>query len=273
MNRPMPLLLTLVFSVTFTIAPCRAMVVTCVNCSENLTQALEHATSLSQLETLMSDYAESVQQTIQQIEMVANQVKQYENMVQNTVKLPETMMGDVLGAFNDLASSVTSLQTQVGDIAAMGNLFDQLYSVPDLLTDAATAGRETQAALNTDYFAKWQEWTDAIDAGCESAFRLSGQQLEDIVQDAAAFEDHMRDLLSTPEGQMEALEAGNELAALQINEARQLRTLLAVAQQQATAVEMRRQQEDQLTAELWREFTRTDKLDGVSGSTANPDPF
>lgn len=245
----------------------------CINCSNELTQSLMHALGLEELQQTIALYEEAVQQTVQQIEMVSNLVKQYENMVQNTVKLPAQLVNQVTGTFRELGGTVAQLQQQVGDVAALGEIVEQLYGNPDFLAGLATAGRGEQPQLNAQYYAKWQQWTETIEDGCESLFKISGQQLQDLIQDADAFDDHIAELLSTPEGQMEALEAANALASLQLDEARQLRALLLSSQQLMAEVQMKREQTDRRTTEAWKEFTRTDKLTGVSGKSPADDPF
>ena len=64
--------------------------------------------------------------------------------------------------------------------------------------------------------------------------------------------------------------AGNQLAALQIQEARQLRELTATQVQSAIASQMKAEKESQMTRELWKGMSKTDKLGGLS---SKPDPF
>ena len=65
---------------------------------------------------------------------------------------------------------------------------------------------------------------------------------------------------------MQALEAGNQLAALQIEEIRQFREL-AATQAQAEAIRgMKQEKQDQMAEERWRKMTNTDKLTNESGS-------
>ena len=256
-----------------TVSPGNTLVVYCTNCSEMFTQALERVTNLSQLQTLVSQYQEAVTQTIEQIEMVANQVKQYQNMVQNTVKLPAQLINKVTGTFKQLASLTKSLQTQAGDIAAMGSIFTEIYGDSDFLKGIAKAGTGTTRTVNAQYQAKLEEWSSETQRASKAAFQVTGEQLDDLMNNAGDFDSHVSDLLSTPDGQMQALESANELAALQLKEARELRTLLVTSTQANIQDRMKAEKQDELRSTWWQEMTKTDKLQGISGKSPKADPF
>ena len=256
-----------------TASPGNTMVVYCTNCSEMFTQALERVTNLSQLQTLVSQYQEAVTQTIEQIEMVANQVKQYQNMVQNTIKLPAQLINKVTGTFKQLASLTKSLQTQAGDIAAMGSIFTEIYGNSDFLRGIAKAGTGTTKTVNAQYQAKLEEWSSESQRASKAAFQVTGEQLDDLMGSAEDFDSHINQLLSTPEGQMQALESANQLAALQLKEARELRTLLLTTNQADIQDRMKAEKQDELRSTWWQEMTKTDKLQGISGKNPKADPF
>ncbi|MDM8217269.1 P-type conjugative transfer protein TrbJ, partial [Desulfovibrio piger] len=67
-------------------------------------------------------------------------------------------------------------------------------------------------------------------------------------------------LLDTPEGQQQALMAGNQLAALQIQEARQLRELVATKVQSDLAGQVKKEKEAQVSEEMARSLTDFSKL-------------
>ena len=250
------------------------LVVTCTNCSEKLIQILDRVTNVEELATLAADYEESVAQTMHQMQMVANQLDQYSNMVQNTIKLPQTLLNKITGDFTELAGLTRSIQNQVGDVVALGNLFDEIYADRNFLNNLATAQGSGIELANEQYFEKWNDWSDQVERASKAVFQVSGQQLDDLIQDADAFDQHIASLLSTPEGQVQALDAGNQLAALQIEEARQLRTLLLTATQAQAQESMKAERLEELRAQWWKDATCTDKLEGKVGiKNAQPDPF
>jgi len=257
-----------------------AIPVECVNCSDNIVQALNQITTLEELGQLISSYEEQVEQTLKQIQMVQNQIQQYENMVKNTIKLPAQLLNKVTGTFKQLASLTSGVQNQVGDIAALGDVFKQVYMNKDFLKGIASAGTVSGGGINAirqqnaQYYQKWQAMNAEIERASQATFQMSGQQLQDLVQDADGFDAHISSLLNTPEGAVQALDSGNQLAALQIQEARQLRTLMLNSVQAVTQKDMSAQRREELRMEQQREMYNTDKLRGKVGvENAHKDPF
>ena len=64
--------------------------------------------------------------------------------------------------------------------------------------------------------------------------------------------------------------AGNQLSALQVQEARQLRELMATQVQSDLASQMKTEKESQMAQEAWRDTLKTNKIGKAS---AKPDPF
>ena len=87
------------------------------------------------------------------------------------------------------------------------------------------------------------------------------------MNNADDFDSHITDLLSTPDGQMQALESANELATLQLKEAREQRTLLVTSSQANIQDRMKTEKQDELRSTWWQEMTKTDKLQGISGKS------
>ena len=67
--------------------------------------------------------------------------------------------------------------------------------------------------------------------------------------DSGEFESQVSELLSTPEGQMQALDAGNQLAGMQLEESRNLRALLASYIQTISQIEKKREMERDIEIE------------------------
>lgn len=80
------------------------------------------------------------------------------------------------------------------------------------------------------------------------------------MEESGELRDYLDNLLSKPEGHMQALEAGNQLAALQIEEIRQFRELMATQAQHQTLKEMKEEKQDEMANAQHQEATKTDKL-------------
>jgi len=235
-----------------------------------VTQMLERITSVEQLAALKNQVSEAMTQTMQQIEMVRQNVEQYANMVQNTMQLPANLVNELKGNLTKLASLSATLQTQRGDMVALGQIFMNLFPEQSLFGDLAGASPAQVQQANARYEAEWNKWAANVDQATQATFQLSGQQLSELQQDTERFQQYIDNLLSTPDGQQKAIMAGNQLAALQIQEARQLRELLATQAQSALASQMKDEKESQMQQELWREMNKTGKLGGLR---SKPDPF
>ena len=225
----------------------------CTNCSDRFTQALDRVTNVEQLRQLAKDYEQSIQQTAQQIALVQNNLEQYANMVQNTISLPQNILNQVKQDLNRLAALTSSLNTQRGDLTAMSEIFGEIYPG---LTTMGDLFADPEAKL-TDL---WAKWTKASDTAAEALFQLTGIQLHELANDSNVLNSHIDSLLATPEGQMQALQAGNNLAAVQIQEMRQLRELVATMAQTSLQMALKEEKKEQMSQEIWHEMHKTDLL-------------
>jgi len=239
------------FALALTPAP--AFPIVCTNCSTVFVQMLERITNVQQLVTLKNQYTEALTQTAQQIELVRN-------AIQNTMQLPEQARGELTGQYASLANLTRQLKTQRGDFTALAQVFNTLYPEQSEFAklSAASTPEEIEAA-NKRYRDYQDNWSKTVDESTQATYQLSGKQLEDLA-DAGELDAYIQGLLNTPEGQMQAAQAGNQLAALQVREARQLRELLATKAQSDLAEQEKKEKNDEWMAEQWRQATKTDML-------------
>ena len=250
--------------------PAHALTVTCTNCSTNLLQVLDRITNVEQLSSMLKQYQEAVEQTRQQITMVRQNIEQYENMLQNTAQLPASLVNELKNSLTRLASLSSTLRTQRGDSVALGEIFTNLFPEQALFGTLAGASPAQVEEANRRYREEWDKWAESVDQAAQATFQLSGQQLADLQKDPARFQSYIDNLLSTPDGQMKAIQAGNQLSALQVQEARQLRELMATQVQSNLASQMKSEKESQMTQEAWRETLKTNR---IGKAQAKPDPF
>ncbi|MCT4625651.1 P-type conjugative transfer protein TrbJ [Halodesulfovibrio sp.] len=223
-----------------------ARTVYCTNCSNKFMQALDRVTNVNQLKALWKEYSESVQQTAQQIRMVQQNVEQYANMVYNTVALPADTMNQMVNDFTRMSGYVENISARTGEINSMKELYNAFYS-----KQAALRGMVNTAEGTKNYTDRWDRWSSEVDRACEATFKLSGNQLADL-RDNGELEAHIRGLLSTPKGRMEAIQAGNKLTSIQIQEAQATRALMATYVQQ----QMAQMQKDEKVKQVQEEAKR-----------------
>jgi len=237
------LALTVALWLAASAGPASAYTVFCSNCSEAWTQQMERITNLEQLRNQLNTYHEAIQQTQQQIELVQNNIQQYRNMIQNTLNLPANLLNKIKGEFSDLARLVNTVKLLKGDVLAMSQVFNETYPGLDLIKNIAKGnGDKTIKEI-------WEAWSGETDRAAEATFQVTGQQLKDLAENSEDLDRHIGELLSTPEGQMQALQSGNALAAIQVDEMRKLRSMMAVSIQSATQALMKGEKREQLSVE------------------------
>ena len=263
-------LVLMLFCGNASISYAQSGVVWCTNCSSEFTQALMNSTSLSQLSELASQVDQAMQQTQQQIQMVQNGANQLQNMVKNTTGLPTSMISKAQGMFSQLTSLTKQLNVNRGDASAMNQIFSATYSSTGAIRSLAAPLKSQAAASGTKLSQEKDTMNDDVFSGQQAAFDASGQNLDDLEQQAADLDQQMSDLMQTPEGQMQAIQAGNQIAAQSLGESQKLRGLLAVSIQ-ANAKKAASDEADKVASKAaWDAATATDHL---TGGTSQQDPF
>lgn len=247
--------------------PAHAETVYCWNCSDKVTQLLDRITNIEQLQMLIKGYDETVQQTAAQLELVAQHIKEYENMLLHTVRLPRELIGKISAKLSEAGRITAALNSIRADIEGLSRIYDELYGTRDDLKNLANLPRAMLTQGVSTYHTSWDRWSERVDKATQATFQLSGHQLKQLA-DSGELEGYINGLLSTPEGQQQALMAANQLAALQIQEARQLRELIATKVQSDLASQTKQEKERQMGEELHRQM-----LGGTASKQSRPDPF
>ena len=267
-NNILPLLL--IFLVVCN-APAQAATVYCKNCSTSLVQAIERSQSYQQMKDIALKLQEGYKQTMHQFNILQQEIAQYQNMVQNTMQLPASVIAEVKGKIAKLAALSQQIKTFRGDITALGQAFTQLFPAQSSWGELSAGSTDAEITeFNQRYRDHWERWSKGVDEAEMATFQLSGAQLQALQKDALAFDQHLDTLLSTPDGQMKALMASNQLATLHIQESRQLRELMATYVQGNVARDMKAEKESQVSREQWKKLTNSD---GLKGRPVPADPF
>jgi type IV secretion system protein TrbJ len=191
--------------------PARAQwAVACVNCSTMETQLLEYAKQAEQLETQLQQYG--------------TQLRQYANMVTNTVALPQELWGNVqsdIMQVRNLSNAASLLSGNANSIVT------RLQSASGYANQAASLGNIA------DQFTTWQQTIGNNISTLGRTLGLQQNQQADNASLLTTLESHSQNA----QGQMQAIQAGNELAhvnAVQLEEIEA--TLSATAQMKATGI-------------------------------------
>jgi len=165
--------------------------------------------------------AQQAQQLQQQAQSYATQLRQFANMVQNTTALPyqawNTVQNDIVQVRN-LSNAASVLSGNAG-------------SMTTRLSSAA--GYANQAANLGNISGQFTQWQQTIGNNVETLGRTLGLQQGQQQTDAALLA-QIQLHATTATGQMQAIQAGNELAGATANQLMQIEaTLAATAQLQA----------------------------------------
>jgi type IV secretion system protein TrbJ len=216
----------------------------CANCSTVLQQ--------------MFEYINAMEQTSQQMEQTSQQIAMVQNMMKNTARLATGQQTQYANQLSQLAHLTNQLNTQRGEYSQIAQVYQGLFPSQSNMNSLATSSNPT--AANQQYQALSQQMTQEVDARTMATYQVSAKQLQDL-QNAGALENHINGLLQTPEGQMQAVQAGNQLASLQLTEQRQLRELLATQAQAQAAAQAEREKKDQMKRSWWQQATRNSQID------------
>ena len=226
--------------------PAPAPAVFCSNCSTVFQQVLEYATQLKELAELVTQTQEAIKQT--------------EMEIKNLEKLGKDLRDNPLETLLDLANKTSKLNTYRAEENVLAQIFNELFPEQSMFADLAGASASEIDAANKKYQKHYDEWSKAIDQATQATFQLSGRQLKDM-EESGELRGYLENLLNKPEGHMQAIQAGNQLAALQIQEIRQFRELAATQAQSEITQQMKQEKQEEMRKEIKREMTTTDKLE------------
>lgn len=195
----------LAFGAAATPSPAWSLV--CTNCSSLIQQLIDYAKQLEQYRTQLQSYS--------------TQLSQYRNMVQNTVSLPMQVWSDVQGDIAQIKALSDASSLLSGN---SGDILSRLNSA------TGYANRVAGLANMPDQILGWQR---SYKTAAEGFARTLGLQ-QNQAGDTAALLRRLQAHSEGADGQMRALQAGNELAAATVGQIMRVQaTISATAQYQA----------------------------------------
>ncbi len=189
--------------------PARAQwAVTCVNCSTTWTQLLQYAKEAQSLATQLQQYQ--------------TQLQQYANMVTNTVALPQEIWGTVQSDIMQVQALSNAASLLSGN---SGSMISRLQSASAYANQVASLG---------NIAGQFSTWQQTIGNNLSTMGRTLGIQ-QSQQQNQAAILQALQQHSQSAQGQMQAIQAGNELAGANAAQLAQIQaTLTATAQMQAS---------------------------------------
>ena len=186
--------------------------------------ALE-TTQLANNSELGAILGQEVEQISNQVKQITNQLNQYNEMLKQGLKLPTSFI-------NDVSSQLQSLQTAVRQTVGLYQSYGRFASSLERMLDAPLSGTALENAVTRS-----RQATATLNA---IANKLD-QTIRQIEQDNEVIE-QLHDRSANAVGQMQALQAGNEIAVAIAQEINKLRNDINILQSQLLAIEAERQQ-------------------------------
>ena len=185
--------------------------------------------------TLVSS-VQNVAQTLKQVEQYGTQLQQYQNELKNTVAPAAYVWDQANSTMNKLRGATDTLsyyKQQAGSIDGYLSKFQDVnyYRGSPCFSSGGCSPAE-QAAIQQSQMLGSQTQKRANDA----MFQGLDQQQNNLQSDAAQLQ-LLQSQAGSADGQMKAIQAGNQLASNQANQLLQIRSLM-ITQQNAIATKM-----------------------------------
>ncbi|EOC0478874.1 P-type conjugative transfer protein TrbJ [Cronobacter turicensis] len=176
----------------------------------------------------------NVQAVAKQIQQYQTQLQQYENMLQNTVAPAAYIWDQTNSTINRLLQAQDTLnyyKNQAGSLDSYLKRYQDISyyrSSPCFKSNIVCTADEISALRSAD-----QNSSEARKKANDAVFKVIDQQQETLRSDANKLAD-LQSQVTGATGQMQAIQAANQLASAQANQLLQIRSIL-VAQQNAAA--------------------------------------
>ena len=216
---------------------------TCANCSTELGDTLRQATNIAQM--------------IKEYDKI---VEQLDVMYKNLEQLPEYLKSQPVEGMKKLAGLTSEAVTLKADQNAMIQIINELYPDQSIFAQLAGATDDEITAANEEYQRHYDAWSAEVNRGILGTFQVSGRQLQEMT-DNGELETYIDNLLKTPEGQEQALEAANQLAAMQLKDSIATRELIAAMAQGQAVTAAKAEKMNEMDKAKWEAVTNTDKLE------------
>jgi len=184
-----------------------AVIVECANCSQFAEQ-------------LISDAKQAAQYTLQ-LQQKATQLQQYANQIQNTVALPMSVWASVQSDIIQVRSLANAASLLTGN---SGSILTRLQSAQGYVNQASFLPQNIGSQ-----FTMWQQTIGNANNAFARTMGVQQGQEQNYAVLQAAINQHSQ----TATGQMQAIQAGNELASLTSTQLNQIQTTLTAAGQEA----------------------------------------
>ncbi len=163
---------------------------------------------------------EAIRHTQNQIQSLTNQLNQYKRMLQDAMNPGSWGWGDIQDTLNQLTNTMGSLNSISGSAGGMNQFLDAFGSHSKYHESGEYYGTGNPALYSGDLAGM-----DMQKQSADDMFNLITEQQEAMEKYAEDLE-RLKSNASSAEGQQEAIQAGNQLASMQIQLLSQIHALL-----------------------------------------------
>jgi P-type conjugative transfer protein TrbJ len=178
------------------------------NMVHNIITAVQQTLSVAQEVQMVANQGTQIAQQVQQLQ---HELQMLQNMALHTLQAPTVAWGETQAA-----------------LAALGQAIQVGLSIPYTLSNVADVfeGRFPGYVAPTDWPTAYESWSSSALDTLRGTLASAGRNVADAPNVQAALE-ALRSSNDSAEGRLEALQIGNQIASLQVEEMAKLRQLFA----------------------------------------------
>jgi len=170
------------------------------------------------------DYVQAVQTQLNTAQQLVTQIKQYNNMVKHGISLPDSMFGSIaadLQSVSNVYRESQALGRQIQNIDLQFNA--QFPTFESYLREMANSGQYAASHIMPD---RYKMWSEQSRDNLKSAMKAANINTSTFYSEDAQLAKIMARSQSAA-GRMQAIQAGNEIAAQNVQQLQKLRDLIA----------------------------------------------
>jgi P-type conjugative transfer protein TrbJ len=187
--------------------PAQAIAVVCTNCSTIFQQMME--------------YAKAAETTLNTARQLQQQINMYNDMVKQGLSLPNSMLNSITSDMRRLQAIYEDSRALAHSMSNLDKQFrDQFKGYDDYLK---SIGQGTNNMPD-----RYEKWAAAGFDNARTAMQAAGMNVSTFESEDAL----LRSLVQrsqTAQGRMQAIQAGNEIAAQQVQQLQKLREMIAAS--------------------------------------------
>lgn len=191
--------------VSLYMAPAPAYAIYCSNCSTFYQQ--------------MYEYAEAVNTQLNTAQQLQTQIQQYDNMIKQGMSLPSHMFNTITGDLQRVASVYNSAQSLGRNISNLDEQFRQQFKGYDSYLNSIGQGQNNMPQ-------RYRDWAQSGFDNARTAMQAAGVNTSTF-EDENALLDQLVSRSQSAIGRQQAIQAGNEIAAQNVQQLQKLRDLVA----------------------------------------------